>query len=212
MRRHREKKKQAAETLRETQNETSPGTVSKKLQGNGQIDRQRGDKTRAERETTHTNQRSEILKDLKREDLISPASGLQAANPDSPQPSAGATRIDPNWQPNVDDTAAAVSYGIGESDVAKVRDAFVDHYLARAGEWGLSLDWSAMWRKYCRDAARRMGAKAPNTGAQAKHPDFVFIARDAPEWAPWQEHYLSMKGRKPPTTTKNGIEGWYFPS
>ena len=64
---------------------------------------------------------------------------------------ARATRLPDDWLlPNADAEWAARELGWPQERIAETEAIFRDHWLAEAGRNALRLDWSAVWRNWCR--------------------------------------------------------------
>ena len=57
------------------------------------------------------------------------------------------SRIDPDWKPDSNNIAYAISKGIPARDIQDVTEQFVNHHLAKGN---LYADWSAAWKNWAR--------------------------------------------------------------
>jgi len=60
-----------------------------------------------------------------------------------------ATRLNPNWQPSIDEQEFARQLGI---DPHTESDRFRDYWTAQAGQRATKANWTATWRNWCRNA------------------------------------------------------------
>ena len=137
------------------------------------------------------------------------------------QTNACGTRLPEKWEPTSKDIEAVTEEGLPEEILAAVLKDFRDHFLAEAGPSGISLDWSAKYRKFCRvriemiargraspslkpkkRLARGVGRKADPAPIQA-----VFVVKGSPAW----DAHLQASGRRFLSTQMHrGEEGRWF--
>ena len=60
-----------------------------------------------------------------------------------------ATRLNPNWQPSIEEQDFARQLGI---DPYTEADRFRDYWTAQAGQRATKANWTATWRNWCRNA------------------------------------------------------------
>jgi hypothetical protein len=60
-----------------------------------------------------------------------------------------ATRLNPNWQPSIEEQDFARQLGIDPHTEA---DRFRDYWTAQAGQRATKANWTATWRNWCRNA------------------------------------------------------------
>jgi len=74
---------------------------------------------------------------------------------------ARATRIPEDWQPRDEDREFAQSLGL---DPVKLRDEFVDYWIAIPGSRGTKLNWFSTYRNRARDVAGKRSAYGQRSG------------------------------------------------
>lgn len=121
------------------------------------------------------------------------------------------TRLPADWLPSPENRKYAIEQGFFPSDLGKVVDKFKAHFAALPGRKGLSADWSASWTKFVLDEARFQKIK-PRIRVEGEAEASVFVHYDTDAGRAWKAKSLKERGRAPPSTTRQGREGWYFPS
>ncbi len=71
-------------------------------------------------------------------------------------------RLPEDWQPSEADRAHAVGLGL---DIDQTTAAFRDHWTSKPGKAGVSANWSASWRGWCRKAAKMLADAKPPPAA-----------------------------------------------
>lgn len=82
----------------------------------------------------------------------------QESAPDKPDRKKG-SRIAPDWKPSGEDRGFTRSLGFRESEIDRIASSYRDYWIAKPGQAGVKLDWSATWRNWCRKEAERVGRK-----------------------------------------------------
>lgn len=72
------------------------------------------------------------------------------------------TRISADWHPSPDEEAFAVKAGMTTARAQETAARFRDYWIAKAGQGGVKLDWTATWRNWVRNEIARNGASKPN--------------------------------------------------
>ncbi len=139
------------------------------------------------------------------------------------QTNACGTRLPEKWEPTPEDIQAVTADGLPEEILPTVLKDFRDHFLAEAGLSGISLNWSAKYRKFCRVRVEMIaeGRASPSLkpkkrltqgGGRKADPapvQAVFVVKGTPAW----EAHLQASGRKPLSTQMHqGEEGRWFPT
>lgn len=105
------------------------------------------------------------------------------SNSNSEKPS----RISPDFQLSEQDRTEAISLGIPEPTIAETLAEFRDYWAAKPGKSGLSQDWPANWRRWCRKRVEDRGlAQALRPGAPPK-PTSTTVTPGTAQWAAWYE-------------------------
>jgi uncharacterized protein YdaU (DUF1376 family) len=63
-------------------------------------------------------------------------------------------RLPPGWTPSGRNISDAVDIGLTPEQANDTADEFRDYWLARPGRAGMSADWDAAWRYWCRKAVK----------------------------------------------------------
>jgi uncharacterized protein YdaU (DUF1376 family) len=113
-------------------------------------------------ETPSQSQKTEIIPFPDTSEKAEPQLSGQAA------PRKG-SRLNPDWTPSVDNQAYAVSEGFTPREVERIAEDFRDYWTAKTGADAVKLDWSATWRRWVREEAKRRKPKP----ATAKRVTFV---------------------------------------
>lgn len=81
-------------------------------------------------------------------------------------------RLNSDWQPSAENYTYAVAEGFAEAEVDRMAEDFRDFWTAKSGSDAAKLDWSATWRRWVREEAKRR-RKAPLGRAAQKRVGFV---------------------------------------
>lgn len=76
----------------------------------------------------------------------------------SPKKDASAkrgTRLAEDWKPSENERLWAASKGCSEARIAREAEAFRNFWIAKPGQGGVKLDWSATWRNWILNALER---------------------------------------------------------
>lgn len=85
------------------------------------------------------------------------SNGRATASPNGAATPRGA-RLSRDWTPTESDREHAKSIGLTDRQIDAAADRFRDYWIAKPGQNGVKLDWSATWRNWCRkDAAAAAG-------------------------------------------------------
>lgn len=117
------------------------------------------------------------------------------------------TRLEPTWTPTTSDLEAAKNEGLTDSDTRREAAKFRDYWIAKPGQAGIKLDWSATWRNWCRKAAEFLGRSPLTVPAEAGNQ---FHAKmESPQYEAWKAH---MRKTKPGWAATDKTGGWTFPT
>jgi hypothetical protein len=64
-----------------------------------------------------------------------------------------ATRLSQDWQPSNSDLDYARELGWTDKQVRDTAQDFSDYWMAKSGQGATKVDWSATWRRWCRNTA-----------------------------------------------------------
>lgn len=108
--------------------------------------------------------------DLQKPSLRQPEPEPEPIKKEPSVPKKG-TRIPADFQPDLDE---AVRLGVPPQMASTEAANFRDYWTAKAGKDATKLDWPATWRQWCRNAAKRMGARSsPAKSAFRQHQEDV---------------------------------------
>ena len=65
------------------------------------------------------------------------------------------TRLPADWRPSEEDRGWATQQGLTATEITNESDRFIDYWIAKPGEKGCKLNWSATWRNWCRSFLER---------------------------------------------------------
>lgn len=83
-----------------------------------------------------------------------------------------ASRIPADWRPSVDEVIYAITEGFDERTVDRIAEDFRDFWVAKSGQDACKLDWTATWRRWVREEAKRRRPRQA-MGQPAKRVGFV---------------------------------------
>jgi len=69
-----------------------------------------------------------------------------------------ATRLSQDWQPSNSDLDYARELGWTDKQVRDTAQDFSDYWMAKSGQGATKVDWSATWRRWCRNTAPKADA------------------------------------------------------
>lgn len=69
-----------------------------------------------------------------------------------------ATRLSQDWQPSNSDLDYARQLGWTDKQVRDTAQDFSDYWMAKSGQGATKVDWSATWRRWCRNTAPKADA------------------------------------------------------
>jgi len=69
-----------------------------------------------------------------------------------------ATRLSQDWQPSNSDLDYARELGWTDKQVRETAQDFLDYWMAKSGQGATKVDWSATWRRWCRNTAPKADA------------------------------------------------------
>lgn len=69
-----------------------------------------------------------------------------------------ATRLSQDWQPSNSDLDYARQLGWSDKQVRDTAQDFSDYWMAKSGQGATKVDWSATWRRWCRNTAPKADA------------------------------------------------------
>jgi len=69
-----------------------------------------------------------------------------------------ATRLSQDWQPSNSDLNYARELGWSDKQVRDTAQDFSDYWMAKSGQGATKVDWSATWRRWCRNTAPKADA------------------------------------------------------
>jgi hypothetical protein len=79
------------------------------------------------------------------------------------------TRLPAGWRPSEQDWGWAVQHGLTATEIANEAERFTDYWIAKPGEKGCKLNWSATWRNWCRSFLDR-NDRQPSLPIPIKQP------------------------------------------